>query len=129
MKSSLILCLLFSLPLFAQVAPPAKELSLEACAALIKEKPELVVIDVRTPGEFADGHITGATNINVFAESFGAQIAGLDKKSPYLLHCAAGVRSTKARRQMQAAGFTNLYHMTKGFKPGKWADLGEKVAK
>jgi phage shock protein E len=66
------------------------------------------VIDVRTPAEYAAGHIDGAQNIDVEAADFGAKIAALDKKAPYLVYCHSGRRSGIAATQMAAAGFTNI---------------------
>ena len=66
------------------------------------------VIDVRTPAEYAVGHITGAQNIDVEAADFGSKIAALDKKAPYLVYCRSGNRSGTAATQMAAAGFTNI---------------------
>ncbi len=66
------------------------------------------VIDVRTPAEYAAGHIAGAQNIDVEAADFGTRIASLDKKAPYLVYCHSGRRSAIAATQMAAAGFTDI---------------------
>lgn len=68
----------------------------------------LTVIDVRTPAEYAAGHIAGAQNIDVEAADFGSKIAGLDKKATYLVYCHSGRRSGIAATQMAAAGFTKI---------------------
>jgi phage shock protein E len=67
-----------------------------------------VVIDVRTPAEYAAGHIAGAQNIDVEAADFGAKIASLDKKAAYLVYCRSGRRSAIAADEMAAAGFTDI---------------------
>jgi phage shock protein E len=67
-----------------------------------------VVIDVRTPTEFAAGHIAGAQNIDVEAADFASRIASLDKKASYLVYCRSGRRSALAADQMAAAGFTDI---------------------
>jgi rhodanese-related sulfurtransferase len=67
-----------------------------------------VVIDVRTPSEFAAGHLAGAQNIDVEATDFGSRIASLDKKASYLVYCRSGRRSAIAAAQMAAAGFTSI---------------------
>jgi phage shock protein E len=67
-----------------------------------------VVIDVRTPAEYAEGHIAGAQNIDVEAADFGAKIASLDKKAAYLVYCRSGRRSAIAADEMAAAGFTDI---------------------
>src|SRR5262245_7969927 len=55
-----------------------------------------IVLDVRTAKEFAAGHIPDAINIDYNAPDFAKKIGELDKGKTYLVHCAAGVRSTKA---------------------------------
>ena len=67
-----------------------------------------VVIDVRTPDEYAAGHIAGAQNIDVEASDFASRIASLDKKASYLVYCRSGRRSAIAADQMAAAGFTDI---------------------
>jgi phage shock protein E len=68
----------------------------------------LTVIDVRTPAEYAAGHVASARNIDVEGTDFGSQIAALDKTAPYLVYCHSGRRSGLAATQMAAAGFTNI---------------------
>jgi phage shock protein E len=67
-----------------------------------------VVIDVRTPAEYASGHLEGATNIDVQASTFSAKIAKLDKNTPYFVYCHSGNRAGQAITAMKAVGFTNL---------------------
>ena len=66
------------------------------------------VIDVRTPGEYAAGHLAGAINIDVEASDFSARIASLDKSAPYLVYCHSGRRSAIAAKTMTDAGFTDV---------------------
>lgn len=66
------------------------------------------VIDVRTPAEYAAGHIAGAQNIDVEAADFAAKISTLDKEAPYLLYCRSGRRSAIAAEEMAKAGFTDV---------------------
>ena len=67
-----------------------------------------VVIDVRTPAEFAAGHLAGAQNIDVEAGDFATRIASLDKGAAYLVYCRSGRRSAIAAQQMAAAGFKDI---------------------
>ncbi len=85
------------------------------------------VLDVRTPSEFAAGHIPGALNIDVNAPDFEKKAAGLDKKQTYLVHCAAGVRSARACGKMSRLDFPNLYNLETGFKA--WQKAGKPVEK
>ena len=54
---------------------------------------KVVVLDVRTPKEFKEGHIPGATNIDFTTPDFEKRIGKLDKSKTYLVHCASGGRS------------------------------------
>jgi rhodanese-related sulfurtransferase len=75
----------------------------------------VILIDVRTPGEFAEGNIVNALNIDVQSSSFDAQIAELDPTKTYALYCRSGNRSGIAADKMADAGFTNIYNATVGF--------------
>lgn len=66
------------------------------------------VIDVRTPAEFAAGHLAGALNIPVEQSDFGDRIAQLDPEEPYLVYCRTGRRSAIAADIMDEAGFTDV---------------------
>jgi len=62
------------------------------------------VIDVRTPEEYADGHIEGAVLVDVQASTFDEDIAGLDPKASYVVYCRSGNRSAQAAGRMRSAG-------------------------
>lgn len=66
------------------------------------------IIDVRTPGEFASGHVEGAVNIDVLEPTFDAQVAALDSDEVYLVYCRSGNRSADAVDRMAALGLTVL---------------------
>ena len=76
---------------------------------------DVVLIDVRTPGEFAEGNIANALNIDVQSSSFDSQIAQLDPTKTYALYCRSGNRSGIAAEKMADAGFTSIYNATVGF--------------
>lgn len=69
---------------------------------------DVTVIDVRTPEEFAAGHVVGATNINVESADFDATIEKLDASDSYLVYCRSGRRSAMAADLMKTAGFTDV---------------------
>lgn len=77
-------------------------------------QPGTTVIDVRTPAEFAAGHIDGAVNINVESDTFNGQIDALDKNGTYAVYCHSGRRSTLATDAMAQAGFTKLFNLKGG---------------
>jgi len=97
-----------------------------AAATLLKENADAVVLDVRTPGEFAEGHIEGAINIDFTGDDFDAGIAKLDKSVPYVMHCASGGRSGKSLPKFESLGFKKIYHLNAGFSG--WGDAGLPVS-
>lgn len=66
------------------------------------------VIDVRTPAEFAEGHLDGAVNINWEDPTFADQVSVLDKDGTYVIYCRSGNRSAQAIDAMTSMGFTDL---------------------
>jgi phage shock protein E len=80
------------------------------------------LIDVRTPEEYASGHITGSMNIDIKNPAFEDNVAMLDKTKQYAVYCASGVRSGKAADLMRKAGFTSVYTLIGGIKT--WKEKG-----
>lgn len=121
--------LIAALALFAvtAVAQVAKDITPEDAAKLLKEKKDVIVLDVRTPEEFKGGHIKGATNINFRDKDFAKKIAALDKSKTYIIHCAAGGRSGRACEQIKDMKFENMLHLKAGFSG--WTDKGLPVEK
>jgi rhodanese-related sulfurtransferase len=64
------------------------------------------VVDVRTPGEFAEGHLDGALNIDWQGANFAAEISNLDPAADYVIYCRSGNRAGQAISFMQSNGFT-----------------------
>jgi phage shock protein E len=87
----------------------------------------VVVLDVRTPAEFAEGTIEGAVLLDYRAPDFADKVAKLDKTKLYLVHCAAGGRSARACTKMETLGFTNLVNLEGGM--GAWQDAKKPVSK
>ena len=93
---------------------------------LIKEragKADFVILDVRTPGEFAEGHIKGAVNLDVQSPTFEKGLRALDRKKSYLVYCRTGNRSRRATIAMEALGFRSIFHMTEGIVMWKQQNL------
>ena len=80
-------------------ASPAEPVALDAGT---------VVIDVRTPAEFAAGHLDGAVNIDVQSPDFEALVSQLDPAGSYYVYCRSGNRSGQAIDRMTALGFSDL---------------------
>jgi len=88
-------------------------------AGLMREyagNPDFMVIDVRTPGEFAHDHLEGATLIDYRSHGFAKQIAELDRNKAYLIYCRTGNRSTGALAVMKGLGFRKVYHLDGGIE-------------
>ncbi len=75
----------------------------------------VVLIDVRTPEEFSEGHIAGAMNIDVQSPTFDSEIASLDKSVTYALYCRSGNRSGIAAGKMSDAGFMSILNAQVGY--------------
>jgi phage shock protein E len=74
----------------------------------------VTIVDVRTPEEYAAGHVDGAINLNVEGSTFGTDIAALDKNGTYAVYCHSGRRSALAADQMSQAGFTKVVNLKGG---------------
>lgn len=99
-------------------------LDAKSFADLIAE-PDVVVVDVRTPEEFASGHIEDALLINIGSPDFAEQIGKLDQSKTYALYCRSGNRSGQALSAMRKAGFGNVHHLGGGI--GAWQANGGEV--
>jgi rhodanese-related sulfurtransferase len=85
----------------------------------------VVILDVRTPGEFMTGHIQDAQNIDFESGSFESQIESLDKNGTYAVYCRSGNRSGQAVKVMQDAGFKNIYNLDGGVID--WTNAGKAL--
>lgn len=97
----------------------------EASEQLIESTRDLVVLDVRTPEEVADGALPGAINIDLSSPDFTRQVAELDRNVPYFVYCRSGNRSAQAVRIMQDLGFTEIYELDGGILD--WTEAGGRL--
>jgi rhodanese-related sulfurtransferase len=102
-----------------QVAPDrALEVMEEAPAGL-------VVLDVRTRDEFAEGHLADAVNVDFYAADFEDRLAQLDPTRPYVLYCRSGNRSGATAEMMTELGFEEVYEVDGGILA--WVAAGQPV--
>lgn len=94
-------------------------------AADVLAQSGITVIDVRSAGEYASGHLPDAVNIDIEGGSFDQQIADLPKDDPYFVYCQSGNRSGVATDQLAAAGFTKVYDLQGGI--ADWQASGGAV--
>jgi rhodanese-related sulfurtransferase len=93
----------------------------------LRKDASVVVLDVRTAEEFADGHMPGAINLDIRGGKFAETLAGLDKTKTYLVHCAVGGRSAKACGQMDGLKFEKVLNLSGGITA--WEAAGHKSVK
>ncbi len=91
------------------------------------ENKDAVILDVRTPEEYAEGHLKNSTNINFNAADFEQQISKLDAKKTYLVYCRSGKRSANASGLMTSKGFKNVVNLKDGIIA--WQEQGNEVVK
>lgn len=108
MRSAVAAALLATTALVGATAGCSSSASTESVATSQVDVANAALIDVRTPSEFASGHLEGASNIDVQSANFTAQVAQLPKDAPYVVYCRSGNRSTDAIATMQDLGFTKL---------------------
>lgn len=106
-----------------ELAAGIRLVSADQGAAIKADPPaDLVILDVRTPEEFAEGHLEGAIMIDFYEPDFADRLAELDPNVPYLLYCRSGNRSGQTTTIMEGLGFTNVADIDGGI--GAWAQAG-----
>ena len=106
------------MPVLAPLLTPS------ALAALTASRPDVRVLDVRTPGEFESVHIRGAYNVPLDTLSeHSAEISGVS--APVILVCQSGGRARKAEQALKAAGMANLHVLEGGMNA--WVGAGLPV--
>jgi phage shock protein E len=93
----------------ADAAPPITQA--ELLARLDHKDPGLIVLDVRTPAEFAAGHVPGARNVSHDLLSSRLEELGDLRDKQVVLYCRSGRRTALAAETLRAAGFTKLLHL------------------
>ena len=83
---------------------------------LMDHSSDLIVLDVRTVDEAAEGKLESAEVLDVTSDNFVTSIKGFDTTATYLIYCKSGLRSQKAAAMMEENGFKNLYVMDGGYE-------------
>ena len=87
-------------------------------AGLVKKG--AIILDVRSKGEYAGGHIKGSINISV--DTLNSNLSKLkDKNKPIITCCASGMRSASAKSILKSNGYTQVYNA------GGWSSLQSKI--
>lgn len=80
-----------------------------------KELNNAMVVDVRTPEEFNQGHLPNAININWYDADFAQQFSAIDKNETIYLYCKVGGRSAKATEKLDSLGYRNVVNLSGGY--------------
>lgn len=97
----------------------AQTVSADTFATQLKQSPKPQLVDVRTPGEFGEGHLPGAVNINSQGADFDQALKTLDKTKPVFVYCMSGGRSRGAAQKLRDLGYTDVHELRGGYL--KWA--------
>ena len=105
---ALILMILF---LIVKKVGGGARISAKDVYALLQSDEEVILVDVRTEGEYYSGHIDGAIHLSQY--DIGAEKPALlsDLDAPIIVYCQSGARSGIARRKLKALGYTNVRDM------------------
>lgn len=95
--------------------------------SLITASNDEQLVDVRTPEEYAGGHLQGAQNIDWNNSDFSINVGALDKTKPVLVYCRSGNRSQEAAEYLAKNGFTAVYELDGGYSA--WESAGKPVEK
>ena len=106
-----LIAVAFGLFYLSKNSGSASDMEMETLKNMMKENPG-VVIDVRTPDEFASGHLRKADhNFNVMSGELEQKLDSLDKNKTYYLYCRSGNRSGKAAQIMKQNGFEDVHNI------------------
>ena len=106
-------------------APVFQNVSPQEAAELIEDSGNgsgFTILDVRTPEEYAAGHIEGAVNLDFYAADFRDGLERLDKSAAYFVYCRSGKRSEQATQMMEELGFSEVYNLSGGMND--WTAAG-----
>ena len=105
------------------VATGFSTVSADDAAAILADAPDdLVILDVRTPQEYAEGHLDGAVLVDFYDADFADQLAELDPDVPYVVYCRSGNRSGQTLPIMEQLGFGSAANINGGIIA--WAEAG-----
>lgn len=118
--------LIFGMMLSSCLGQPNPSLSPEKFSEKSKGE-KVLLLDVRTPKEYNDGHLKGAVLINYLGNDFTQEVSKLDKSKPVYIYCRSGSRSSDAQGEMLKMGFTNVINLEGGIMA--WEKAGLPIEK
>jgi rhodanese-related sulfurtransferase len=118
LRTNLLLVLFISVFSAGNMDAQIKEVTAETVKKTLATEKNWVVLDVRTPEEFSQGHIPGAVNINLYQNDAMDKIAKLNKNDKYIVYCRTRNRSGVVAEHMVKNGFKTVHQMVDGI--GGW---------
>jgi rhodanese-related sulfurtransferase len=101
-------------PLNSDIMSTIKNINPSETRKLIKNE-EVIILDVRAPWEFVEGHIKNAKNLDFTDPDFSDHLKKLDKNKKYLVYCKTGRRGAMVLETMQNIGFKDIYNLIGGY--------------
>jgi rhodanese-related sulfurtransferase len=121
---NLVLCIILSVCAFGCLQGQNKNSLLpQEFANKLKSSPTAILLDVRTPEEYAAGHLAQAKNIDWNGSNFEKQVASLNKSNPVFVYCLSGGRSASAASKMRSMGFKSVTELDGGMRKWQGAKL------
>ena len=95
-------------------ANKVRKINYEELVNIVKENSNVIIVDTRSPQEYAENRIKFAINIPVYEIENEAYSIIPDKEKTIILYCQSGIRSEKAYKILEKMGYTNLYNLEGG---------------
>jgi rhodanese-related sulfurtransferase len=125
-KTIIFMMLLLAIKMVAANFPDNR-LSIENFANLLSNSKEIILLDIRTPYEYEQGHIDDALLLNYYDKNFISKLSILDKDKHYLIYCRSGNRSKNTLQIMNEMGFKNFADLKGGIQA--WIRADKKLVK
>jgi rhodanese-related sulfurtransferase len=121
MRALMTLVLLLGIYAGAEASNRARiqGLSASQCKQMLAQQgdsTDVVLMDIRTPGEYRSGHIRGSVLVDYYDRDFVDRLKTLDREKTYLVYCRSGNRSAKSLAIFRRLGFRQVYHLKTGIR-------------
>lgn len=118
--------------LIGAACPEVASLSTDRLAAWLEDGPQPLLLDARTPEEYAVSHLRGAVRVDPEAspEALAGEVAtlrGADGDTPVVAYCSVGIRSARVADRLRRAGFDAVYNLDGSIF--RWASEGRPVVR
>ncbi|MBC8125162.1 MAG: rhodanese-like domain-containing protein [Candidatus Kapabacteria bacterium] len=114
MKTLLLALTFLSISAICAFSGTSRNITTASAQRMSKGK-NIVILDVRTPEEYAKGHLVDALLMNFYDKTFANQLKALPRQKTVIIYCKSGRRSTETLAMMKKLGFQKAYNMIGGF--------------